>query len=153
MSGSRRYPREIPPLWLLLSIAAMVALHLLAPIGTLLPWPWNLAGFGAVAAGIWLVVASAARFFRRGTDVVPFRNVTALVDEGAFRRTRNPMYLGLVGVALGAAIALGSVSPFAVPPLLFLLLDRRFVRREEQFLRERFGADYDAYCARVRRWL
>ena len=44
-------------------------------------------------------------------------------------------------------------SPLVVPPLFFWVLDRRFVRREEIFLRGRFGAAFDEYCGRVRRWL
>jgi protein-S-isoprenylcysteine O-methyltransferase Ste14 len=63
------------------------------------------------------------------------------------------MYLGMVVVTLGVAICLGSVSPFLLPGTLFLVLDRRFVRREEQFLRDSLGTAYDDYSTRVRRWI
>ena len=63
------------------------------------------------------------------------------------------MYLGMVVVTLGVATCLGSVSPFLLPGTLFLVLDRRFVRREEQFLRDSFGTVYDDDSTRVRRWI
>jgi len=100
-----------------------------------------------------LVIASALRFKRVGTGVRPFSEATTVVASGAFRWTRNPMYLGMVAVTVGVAICLGSASPLLLPPILFLVLDRRFVRREEQFLREALGTAYEEYCGRVRRWL
>ena len=63
------------------------------------------------------------------------RKKMALVEEGPFLFTRNPMYTGLCGVAVGMALCLGTASPLVVPPLLFLLLRQRFVLREEAFLR------------------
>lgn len=93
------------------------------------------------------------QFRRVGTGVVPFTPANVLVEHGAYRWTRNLMYVAQVTVAIGFAIKLPSVPGFAVPPLLWLVLDRRFVRREEPFRRARFGAEFDAYCARVPRWL
>ena len=63
------------------------------------------------------------------------------------------MYLGLVVTTLGVAFCLGTISPWFVPPLLWFVFDRRFVRREETFLRREIGLEYDDYCQRVRRWL
>lgn len=59
----------------------------------------------------------------------------------------------MVTATFGVVICLGSVASLLLPPLLFLVLDRRFVRREEQFLRAAFGTAYDDDCRRVRRWL
>jgi len=63
------------------------------------------------------------------------------------------MYLGMVLVTLGVAILLGSAAPIALVAILFFVLDRKFVRREEQALAETFGASWSSYCGRVRRWL
>lgn len=153
MAVGAPYPRDIPPVWLALAMAAMAALHSTVPLATVLPLPWNRLGYVVIAFAVALPTVSALRFRRRGTAVRPFREATTLVTDGPYRFTRNPMYLGLGGVALGMALCLGTASPLLVPPLFWLLLDRRFVRREEAFLRERFGASYDAYCGRVPRWL
>lgn len=148
-----RLPRDIPPMWHLAAILSMLALHYVAPVASWLAWPWTQLGWLVVAAALALMLTSLRRFHRVGTGVRPFSPVVALVDQGAFRWTRNPMYLGLVGSAVGVAICLGSLSPLVVPPLLFAVLDRRFVRREEAFLQGALGEAYDAYRARVRRWL
>lgn len=152
MSVAPPYPRDIPPLWLLVAMAAMAALHTFVPLATVVPEPWNQLGFVVIASAMVLLAASAWTFRRNGTGIRPFSDATTLVATGPYRFTRNPMYLGLGGVALGMALCLGTASPMVVPPLFWLLLDRRFVRREEAFLRERFGASYDAYCGTVRRW-
>ena len=152
-TSSPRRPREIPPVWLLLGIGVMFALHHLAPLGVWLTSPWRNVGWLVIALAMVLLLSSFRRFRVAGTHLRPFEPVTALVVTGAFRWTRNPMYVGLVAVALGVAICLGTFSPLLVPPLLWLVLDRRFVRREEEFLRASIGTPYDDYCARVRRWL
>jgi len=59
----------------------------------------------------------------------------------------------LVAITVGVAICLGSASPMLLSPILFLVLDRRFVRREERFLQLALGTAYEEYSSRVRRWL
>jgi protein-S-isoprenylcysteine O-methyltransferase Ste14 len=140
-------------MWLAAALLAIWGCNDLLPGGRWLAAPWTHAGWAVMAAGTALGLSSIARFRRVGTGVVPFTPATALVLDGAYRWTRNPMYVALVAVAAGLAIKLPALTALAVPPLLWLVLDRRFVRREEVFLRERFGADFDAYCARVPRWL
>lgn len=148
-----RLPREIPPLWLLVAIAAMLALHFAWPLARVVPWPWTQFGWVLQAAAMVVMLAGLRRFVRIGTGVRPFSPVRGLVVDGPYRWTRNPMYVGLVAVTVGIALCLGTLSPWLVPPSLFAVLDRRFVRREEIFLREHFGDPYVAYCADVRRWL
>lgn len=131
----------------------MITLHFTLPLATWITDPWRSIGFGVVVLGVLLVLQSARRFKRAGTGVRPFSEATTVVAEGAFRWTRNPMYLGMVVVTLGVATCLGSVSPFLLPGTLFFVLDRRFVRREEQFLRDSLGTAYDDYSTRVRRWI
>lgn len=148
-----RYPRDVPPLWFLGAVAVMVTLDRWWPLAAWPPTPWHHLGWLAVATSAALALPSVVGFRRAGTQIHPFRPVAALVVTGPYRITRNPMYLGLVTLTVGLALLLGSASPWVVPPMLWLALDRRFVRREEGFLRERLGAPYDAYCQRVRRWL
>ena len=140
-------------MWLAAALSAIWACHDLWPVAHWLPSPWTHAGWPIMALGTALGLASIARFRRARTGVVPFTPANVLVEGGAYRWTRNPMYVALVVVAVGLAVRLPAVTALAVPPLLWLVLDRRFVRREEAFLRERFGAGFDAYCARVPRWL
>jgi protein-S-isoprenylcysteine O-methyltransferase Ste14 len=148
-----RPTRLLPPVWLLSALGAMLLLHFLLPIATLLSWPWRWSGLPPASAGAALVLWPAVLFRAADTTIVPFRESSALVVRGPYRFTRNPIYLGMVVFLFGVALLLGSASPFAVIPPFWLVLDRRFVRAEEAMLRLRFGAEFDAYCARVRRWL
>ena len=76
-----------------------------------------------------------------------------LVTEGMFGRSRNPMYLGNLLVAGGFLLALGHAMTAAAGIAFFLLAYRSIVASEEQFLGQKFGADYADYCASVPRWI
>jgi protein-S-isoprenylcysteine O-methyltransferase Ste14 len=147
------YPRDLPPLWLVLAVGVMIGLHFAAPEYVVVPPPWRRAGLVLLAAAVALLAVSARRFRRAGSGNRAWRPAVVLVTDGVYRWSRNPMYLALLTAAIGMAICLGSALPMLVPPLFFLLLDHRFVRREEAFLREHFGVAYEDYCRRVRRWI
>jgi protein-S-isoprenylcysteine O-methyltransferase Ste14 len=83
----------------------------------------------------------------------PFSRSTALVIEGPFRFTRNPMYLGLAVILVGVALALEALTPFFVIPVFVAIITVGFIVPEETMLKERFGDQYAAFQARVRRWL
>ncbi len=53
----------------------------------------------------------------------------------------------------GLAVLLGSLAPLAVVPVFMVLIEYRFIRREEAMLEGTFGAAYTEYRARVRRWI
>lgn len=147
------YPRDLPPMWFLLAILCVLGLHLLLPGPRWIAYPWTLVGPALALAGLLLLVWGAGLFVRRGTGVRPFTPATVLVAQGPFRWSRNPMYLGMIAVLAGAAVGTGTPWPWPVVAAFALLLDRRFVRREEQFLAERFGAAYIEFRRTVRRWL
>lgn len=152
-AAGRPYPRDLPPLWLLAALSLQLALHYLAPLRQWLPPPWTFFGIAPIALGCLLTLWAALLFRRRGTGIRPFTEVRALVAEGPYRFTRNPMYLGMVLVSVGVALCCGTLGPVLVVPALFLLLRGRFVRREEEFLLARLGDPYRDYCLRVPRWL
>ncbi|MCB4821905.1 methyltransferase family protein [Roseicella aerolata] len=102
-----------------------------------------------LALSIWTVVT----MLRAGTDPRPDKPDQALVERGPFRFSRNPIYLGFLLVATGFALRWGDLWPWLSVAWCFLLLDRMVVAREEAYLRRRFGAAYEAYMQRVRRWV
>ncbi|MBT4522073.1 MAG: isoprenylcysteine carboxylmethyltransferase family protein [Halieaceae bacterium] len=106
-----------------------------------------------ILTGLVLLVIAGGLFKRAGTDLIPFRNVSALVTTGVYRFTRNPMYLGMATVLLGGAVALGAATALPVPLLFVVVIEMRFIRPEEEMLRGLFPEDFPAYCARVRRWI
>jgi protein-S-isoprenylcysteine O-methyltransferase Ste14 len=134
----------------LLSLS-MVALWLArgAPLIT-----WQLASGGVLAlGGLGLTVSAARHFERVKTNIVTFNAPTLLVQDGWFRISRNPMYLGLALFLGGAALALGGSWAF-VPAALFVLVAQLvYIPFEERALTRAFGDDYRRYAVRVRRWL
>ena len=83
-----------------------------------------------------------------GMDVPPDR----IVDSGPYRFTRNPMYLGHLIFMLGLAITFWSVFALLLLAARAIWFHRR-VRHDEERLHALFGAEYDVYCARVKRWI
>ena len=126
-------------------------------------WPWPIpdprASWRPVAAAAlilaWLVLFLSAitRFRRAGTSIIPNKPVSAFVVSGPYRFTRNPMYVALVTLYLGAALLVNSWWAVVLLPVVLLVIDRTVIAREERSLRQRFPVEYPAYCSRVRRWL
>ncbi len=88
-----------------------------------------------------------------GTPFNPARAAQALVTDGPYRVTRNPMYLGMACAYAGAALVTGALWSLALLPLVLLVIDRAIIPREEKHLAASFGAEYERYRRRVRRWL
>lgn len=145
--------RLLPPGYFASALVLMVALHFLLPGLQLWEGPVRFAGVIPVVIGAWLSVAPSLHFDRIGTTVKPFEESTALVVTGAYTWSRNPMYLGMVSILVGLWVVLGSAVPLLIVPLFGWTLRKRFIEPEEQALRERFGDEYIAYSARVRRWI
>ena len=103
--------------------------------------------------GLVLMTWSVRRFWASGTSVIPVRPTTALVLEGPYRFTRNPMYLGLLLLYVGVACWFGLVWPLVLAPVLVWVISLSVVGREERYLTRKFGDDYRRYQAHVRRWL
>ena len=75
-----------------------------------------------------------------------------LVMGGIYAHTRNPMYLGNILIAIGFALASSSPAAYGVIIPFFLFVYQAITCAEEEFLVERFGQEYAAYCAQVPRF-
>jgi protein-S-isoprenylcysteine O-methyltransferase Ste14 len=121
-----------------------------------LPLAVRVAVFVVIAlAGGATALAGDLEFKRARTTINPFRpeNTTALVTSGVYRFTRNPMYVGLTLVVLGWAAFLGSVLALTGPVAFVLYISRFQIEPEEKVLLAKFGATYEEYKSRVRRWV
>ena len=76
-----------------------------------------------------------------------------LVTGGIFAHCRNPLYLGNVMIALGLLVMIDDPLRYAIGAALVVITYRAIVAAEEAFLRGKFGAEFDAYCGTVNRWL
>ena len=137
---------QIPlPLETVGGIASAVLAQYMRPLG--LPAWTRPAGSALTGVGIVLVIAA---WLERGPGSLEAPQ--SLVTQGLHGRSRNPIYLGCTAIQLGLAGVTRNAWMLAVSPVSAALL-HRWVLREELWLQARFGDAYDAYRARVPRYL
>jgi protein-S-isoprenylcysteine O-methyltransferase Ste14 len=110
-------------------------------------------GGALIVVGVFALIATFARYVidGRGTPA-PIAPTDELVVRGLNRYVRNPMYVAVVTVIIGQALVLAQPVLFVYAAVVLGVM-AAFVRLyEEPVLRARYGALYDAYCARVRAW-
>ena len=107
-----------------------------------------------IAAGLPVLLESFARFALEGRGTpAPVLPAARLVVHGFYRYVRNPMYVAVVSVILGQALLLGDVWLLLYAMLVWSGFHLFVLLYEEPKLHGTYGAEYEAYCARVRRWL
>lgn len=151
-SSGVRFP---PPLVYAIALGAGFLLQHLHPL-PILPAKRGLARAAGIALmAAWAALSFAAiRLFRRaGTSINPIRPTTTLVQEGPYRISRNPLYLGLAMFCAGLAFFWNALWPVVFLAPTLVVVDRVIIRREERYLEEKFGETYRCFRRRVRRWL
>jgi protein-S-isoprenylcysteine O-methyltransferase Ste14 len=137
----------------LLSLISGVVIQLAAPFPFL---PRALAvtlGAPLVVVAIALFASSALTFRAAGTPVPARKPTTTIVRVGPYRFSRNPIYLAFSVLQLGIAMWVNSVWLLATLVGAVALMHYLVIPREEEYLERKFGAQYLAYKASVRRWL
>jgi len=145
-------PRLLPPHYFVFSLLTMIALRIIEP-APLFGGSWYLIGLLPLILGLGIALWGVRLFAKVGTNIVPFTESTALVTDGAFAYSRNPMYLGMVLVLLGVAFLLDRASPWLVLVPFILVIRLKFIQFEEPLMEQTFGAIYVTYRSNVRRWL
>ena len=143
---------DVPPLWGLGFLLLAVLLDRLVPVAAFGGWWSALAGAALIGGSAALIAWSAATFRRGETPIMPRRKPTALLTTGPFGLSRNPIYLGMLGIVAGAGLMLGSLGALVPAAFYWAVLRYRFIAGEEFHIRRNFGAEWDDYAARVRRW-
>jgi protein-S-isoprenylcysteine O-methyltransferase Ste14 len=90
---------------------------------------------------------------RAHTPVDPLKPTTALVTEGPFRYSRNPIYLALTLLYLGVALLINALWILLLVVPVLVVICYGVIAREEAYLARKFGDAYRQYTAQVRRWL
>jgi protein-S-isoprenylcysteine O-methyltransferase Ste14 len=133
-------------MWLTPAVAGLVQI----------PYPARVLGAVVLACvGQGISIAGIVAFRRAKTTANPIKAslASSLVIRGVYRHTRNPMYVGLLLTLLAWAVFLA--NPLAVLGVaVYVLYITRFqIIPEERVLTSLFGAEYEAYKGRVRRWI
>jgi protein-S-isoprenylcysteine O-methyltransferase Ste14 len=114
----------------------------------------DIIGLLGMALGVVLLAACVVEFARTGGGTLsPLDPPRQLVARGLYRYVRNPMYLSVTTIVLGEVLLTGSLALLVYWTLWFLGVNLFVIGYEEPWLRERFGAQYQEYTARVGRWV
>ncbi len=127
------YPFLLPIVWLENQITQFIGIALL-----LLSLGWTV-----------LAQIQMGNSWRIGIDK---EKKTALVQAGLFRRSRNPIFLGMIVTLIGVFLTIPNALTLLFLALGFVLIQIQ-VRLEEEFLTRAQGEEYAAYRRQVRRWL
>jgi protein-S-isoprenylcysteine O-methyltransferase Ste14 len=141
---------DIPPTWLALHLVAAWGLSLVSP--ALFGRFGDLLGIMLVGFGIIIAFGAAAQMALARTTVIPRRNPSSMVTTGLFGWSRNPIYLADVIILLGAVLWLDAILALPLAFSFVWLIQTRFIRDEEERLTLAFGAEFDLWASRTRRW-
>lgn len=147
---------RIPPVLIVAAAAAIMWLSSRVLPGLHGALPGSRLAAGALALlGLAVVTLGLVEFRRARTTVNPLRPADAsmLVTTGVYAWSRNPMYLGFALMLLAWAVYLSNPVSVLVLLLFVAYVGRFQIVPEERALQRTFGADFDRYRKRVRRWL
>jgi protein-S-isoprenylcysteine O-methyltransferase Ste14 len=105
-----------------------------------------------IAAG-WLSTSAFRTMTRAQTNVDPSKPTTAIVSDGVFRFTRNPLYLSLTLLYLAISLLFSATWALLLLVPLLVVVQVGVIQREEVYLERKFGDEYLNYKAQVRRWV
>jgi protein-S-isoprenylcysteine O-methyltransferase Ste14 len=128
-------------------------LHFTLPLLQIIKYPFNLIGILFLITGAGLNIWADQMMKKYNTTVKPDEKPTVLIETGVFKLSRNPMYLGMALLLLGAGFILGSVTSFVGVILFVAVMEMVFIPQEEKILQEQFGEEFKAYKKKVEKWL
>jgi protein-S-isoprenylcysteine O-methyltransferase Ste14 len=113
----------------------------------------GVAVFALMFGAVGLVHAASRTMGKNWAVVARTREDHTLVQEGPFRWVRHPIYVALFFFMVAMAIAYGHVANLLAGVPIYAIGTWLRIRHEERLLRGQFGAAYDAYAARVKRFV
>jgi protein-S-isoprenylcysteine O-methyltransferase Ste14 len=144
----------LPPILMAIQVVAAELAHLVWPLHLATGWRLRFPLAAAALVVSAVLMAGAFRLFQRmGQNPDPTTATPAITRAGPYRFTRNPMYVagGLLQIALALARDNAWILIAALPG--FAIMQWGVIWREEAYLERKFGDEYRAYKAAVRRWL
>ncbi len=145
--------KVIPPVYFFAAIGLGLLVNMIFPLSVLDFFIIKIIGVVCILASLifsfWAVLGQK----KAKTSLDVRTPTTKIVMKGAYRLTRNPMYLGAVVFISGIGLAIANTWILLTVPLLVIILNKHVIEREESYLMDKFGDEYKNYCHRVKRWL
>lgn len=145
---------DIPPNYFYAGLALTIALRYLFPQFNIIGDPVNFLGLIVIAAGCVLTYVFWKEFIDSGTSESYRDETSCIVSGGVYAHSRNPMYIGMIIVLLGAWVTMMmNILSLSGTLLFFVILHLKFIPYEEKRMAEQFGDEFEDYAARVPRWI
>ena len=142
-----------PPLIYLFFLVLGLAADFAWPLAVLPRAAQYAAGVALIAPALAILAVTVRRFRRAGTSFDVRKPATALITDGPFRFSRNPIYLAMSLAHAGLAVLIDSPWILALLAPALVVMQYGVIRREERYLDRKFGDEYRRYKDTVRRWL
>jgi protein-S-isoprenylcysteine O-methyltransferase Ste14 len=142
-----------PPVLLLIHLVVAFALHWLLPLSNTFPKFLEWVGYGLVFVGLGFAFRAMNQFRKVHTTLDPHGSVSAIVTDGPYRISRNPIYLSLLCFLIGIPFVSGNYWGLMMCPVFVATMNQLVIKHEETYLEEKFKDVYTSYKSRVRRWL
>ena len=142
-----------PPVLTVIFIAIAYILKWTIPIPFVVSSVLENIGFVLVVIGFLLGVAAFLAFRKARTTLDPHGKVSAIVTDGIYRFTRNPIYLAFLLMLIGFPLNSGNYWGILLSPVFVIFMNSLVIEKEEAYLEKKFGDVYTSYKSRVRRWL
>lgn len=143
-----------PPLVMGVPLVVGLGLQWFFPLHFLPLWMSLMLGIPCIILAVALLLATGMAFWRARTSMFYGAcRVRALIVNGPFRFTRNPLFVGLVLLYAGISVAINAPWPLLFLPVVVILLHWGVIIPEECYLENKFGDEYRKYKNQVRRWL
>ncbi|MCW5962258.1 MAG: isoprenylcysteine carboxylmethyltransferase family protein [Pyrinomonadaceae bacterium] len=113
----------------------------------------KIAGALLIVAGLGLILIARSKMQKAQTNIEPWKPTKAIISDGIYSVSRNPIYAAMIIIYFGATLIVNSVWFVPFLPVVILAMHYGVILREEKYLERKFGDEYLAYKNRVRRWI
>ena len=145
-----------PPLIFLSGLIFSGIVHWFYPFYSLPPEYLTISrilGVLLIVFGLGIILIAKVKMQRAKTNIEPWKPTNAIVTDGIYSYSRNPVYVAMAVIFFGVNLIFNSVwfAPFLV--LVLLVMHYGVILREERYLENKFGDEYLNYKKKVRSWI
>jgi len=143
----------IPPIVYLAGLLLGLLIHYFSPVGFLAKSVSTWCGILLILVSMTIGLLALLAFRRAGTSPHLHKSTTTIVTDGIYQLSRNPMYVSLAVFYLGLACWINSLWILLLIVPVLMVVEWGIIKREEQYLEQKFGDKYLRYKSQVRRWI
>lgn len=145
--------KVIPPVLFIICTLVIIGLNILAPGSKILHPPVSYTGIVFIVIGLAITIRVRKLFDGLDTEIHTFKKPRRLIQNGLFKFSRNPIYLGFTISLFGVWIVTGNLMGFTGVLIFFLCSNFWYIPYEERIMEKAFGNDYEICESKGRRWI